>query len=599
MAILLGGAAWWLGAGRIGDPVRGPAAAGASGDAVIGALEPRSLRPSPRSPVLAPTAGNAARGPCLTGRVVDERRRAVPEATVILAGAPRQATVTREDGSFALALAAAPTMVGTVVARDATGRVGIASFVDDAAAGTAPHLPRPVVLAAGMVLNVHVHRGGRPVVGARVLARPLWLDDDGGPFDACTGGAGIAHLQVPAGPFQIDAVEPNGGRAATLVDVARIGDTDVQLDLTTAWTLELTVQSERGEAVPGAAVRAAHVAGLAGGGCAAMRCDLGRDPARTDRTGRVTLRGLIPWSSLRLEVLRRGRVVARERLRLTQPEARRVIRVAAARPYPTPPAPARTLRVEIREPSGNPVAGFPVRIGSGDTRATVRSDRHGVAECGGLTGPTELWLLGDAPERLAMEDDRNVRRVIPEGRSVVARVVMSGEARLPLDYRFECEGAVIGHVHEDPQRGALQFTLWRTSAAPAGTLRFHPSPGWSSVDVPIEQDHGRDPCAVVLNVEPLAQAVVQVAPPPNHHYQLLLERSYCDRWYVHGHYGTGTPPPGDVAHFNNLRPGRYRARDGVSGLCGPSVDVTPGARVIRLALDLTGTHQRVATKPNH
>jgi hypothetical protein len=172
-------------------------------------------------------------------------------------------------------------------------------------------------------------------------------------------------------------------------------------------------------------------------------------------------------------------------------------------------------------------------------------------------------------------------------RSCVLHVTVNGEKRLPASFHVHVEGGDIGPIEEDPEAGTLQFAARPVPGAAALSLSVE-AKGCVPVDLwlPLPEGAGVVEGNVAFVVG--GSVRIHVLPPTDNIHDVSLEVAADESWSPVEWW----PSKGAVGHkptelsFVGLDPGRFRARDTMTGLVSDPLSVAAGS-VVEITLDLT------------
>lgn len=265
----------------------------------------------------------------------------------------------------------------------------------------------------------------------------------------------------------------------------------------------------------------------------------------------------------------------------------------------------RKLTVSVRDRGGNVPRGVSVRIATqgnspvGDLRE-VPAD--GLVEFSGLyperysvkvgrPNAGELFGKESGSIDLAQPGDRRLDVVVEEERSFVVRMTLNGEARLPTTYGLSFDRATIGEIDEDADRGVLRFAARPANDAKDLKLTANAA-GCAPVSIDVPAARESAPTELEVALVSGATVRVKIVPPADQMHDVRLERYIAERSL----WSFAVPPMsmrgqelGKRANdftVDGLPPGRYRARDALTGIVGEPVEVSSGGTV-DLTIDLS------------
>lgn len=257
----------------------------------------------------------------------------------------------------------------------------------------------------------------------------------------------------------------------------------------------------------------------------------------------------------------------------------------------------RRLVVELRDPAGAPLGGWPIELKAGQpipigqTDDTGRVVVDGLAVTDGASNVVVASVPSLMPHELGSVDlehgDGTITAVVGAARNVHAHVFVDERPQLPGTLNLCSPDGHVTDIREDAERGLVTCRYWPLHADQRAELRLYGS--WrQSMGVAVLPP-GNGPADVEFKLMNYGAGVVDLVPAADGKCQILVERAF------------GTAPgqvavwthvqPGQVGaapRFTNLRPGRFRLRDGLSDVTGPWVDVMADAPDARLSLDLSG-----------
>lgn len=266
-------------------------------------------------------------------------------------------------------------------------------------------------------------------------------------------------------------------------------------------------------------------------------------------------------------------------------------RAGERQPVDAPLRRPRRLTVELRDPTGAPIAGVPVRLQTATPTPTAATDRAGRVRFEHLEPGVVVALLASpaAQQEFGRADltrgDGRVTAQLGVARAVRARVLVDGHPGLPGMLQLCSPNGHVDDVVEDPAAGTLTCSYRPHRADAPAELRLYGS--WrQSIGVAVLPE-GTGPAEVEFRIDGHGAATIDLVPPADGRCQLLVERvtgpePHQFATWTHLQPGLGNALP----RLTNLRPGTFRLRDGLSGVAGPLVEVTADGADAVLRLDL-------------
>ncbi len=250
----------------------------------------------------------------------------------------------------------------------------------------------------------------------------------------------------------------------------------------------------------------------------------------------------------------------------------------------------RTLEVLARVANGEPAEGLQIWIGglAFEDRAQARAtDAEGRAEFTGLLpGVVEVALpaLGLSAGSVDLaEGDGRLDYQLPVAHTIVARMRIGGEPRLPARYWIWSDDPPVRVVREFPERGEIE--LERTGGKP-GTLELQlRAQGFQETSRQVEWAPVEG-TLVEFDLEPAFRLVVTaLASRP-----VTLFASCWDEeeraWYQESDILEQPNGPGGTYRFEGLGPGRFRIEDGESGQVSEEVVLDASRPAAHVRFDL-------------
>ncbi|MCA9321463.1 MAG: hypothetical protein KDB53_12040, partial [Planctomycetes bacterium] len=182
--------------------------------------------------------------------------------------------------------------------------------------------------------------------------------------------------------------------------------------------------------------------------------------------------------------------------------------------------------------------------------------------------------------------------VVENSRSCVFQVTVDGEPRLPETYSIHLGQAAIDPIEEDPDRGRLSFKFRPRLNANSVSLRAS-ALGCPPLSLELSLKPEDGPITQTLAFETGSTVQLRVLPPTDNKHDVSLEFLDPERsiWSSAGRralFGSSAPVgerPVEMT-FDSLRPGRYRARDTLTGIVSETKDVLQGS-TSSLEIDLS------------
>ena len=248
-----------------------------------------------------------------------------------------------------------------------------------------------------------------------------------------------------------------------------------------------------------------------------------------------------------------------------------------------------SVGVSLRDTRGNPVPGARLRIVAGFAFGPPRrtqTNEEGFAEITGLTQEEgTVYLLAPGAERggakLGRFDLRESRRasfVVPDEDVIQLEVQGEEGAQLPPSYTVFVDGMQkpAAEIEELPERGELHVSHRPQDGQEQVRVELQ-VPGFLTIEKRVSLAETRP---VRFNLLPGGSVLVEVLSPADGAFELVLERDVGETtevWRRVGRTQTMRPDDHGRSRFEGLLPGRYRARDAVSGTTSEVMEVDPRA----------------------